>query len=120
MPLGAVRLETRPTENLAASSRTPQPYRPSILLGPVAHTTHSSGLSGPAYLLAFGEQINGSGSTFSANKSMRCFRRAPMHAHQLALSLLLPTTGKGRGSPEAPPRLEAMVVNCLKKKNLIT
>jgi hypothetical protein len=53
--------------------------------------------SGPS---AFGEQINGLGSMLSANRSMRCFRRAPMHAHQFLLSLLLPTTRKGRGSPE--------------------
>jgi hypothetical protein len=72
--------------------------RPSILLGPAAHTTHSSGLgSGPS---AFGEQINGSGSMLSANRSMRCLRWAPIHAHQLPLSFLLPTTRKGRGSPK--------------------
>ena len=36
----------------------------------------------------------------SANRSMRCFRLAPIHAHQLLVSLLLPTTRKGRGPPK--------------------
>jgi len=54
-----------------------------------SHTTHLSGLGSGAS--AFGEQINGLGSTLSANRSMRCFRRAPIHAHQLPLSLPLPT-----------------------------
>jgi hypothetical protein len=36
----------------------------------------------------------------SANRSMRCFRLAPIHAHQLLVSFLLPTTRKGRGPPE--------------------
>src|SRR6516164_9061503 len=36
----------------------------------------------------------------SASRSMRCFRRAPIQAHQLLVSVLLPTTRKGRGPPK--------------------
>jgi len=49
--------------------------------------------SGPAHPV-LANRINGSGSSFSANRSIRCFRRSPIN-HTSSLSLLLPTPASG-------------------------